>query len=67
MWNMGVTSIPPDAFPYLIGSYTMDTSHLRFLLGKSYERVIQYTNEAALSDSLIEIPDPKASEERTAS
>jgi nucleoside-diphosphate-sugar epimerase len=67
MWNMGVTSIPPDAFPYLIGSYTMDTSHLRFLLGKSYERVIQYTNEAALSDSLIEIPDPKTSEPRTAS
>ncbi len=26
MWKFGISSIPPDALPYLIGSYTMDTS-----------------------------------------
>jgi nucleoside-diphosphate-sugar epimerase len=53
MWNLGATSVPPDAFPYLIGSYTMDTSKLRTLLGKEYERVVRYTNEAALADSVM--------------
>jgi nucleoside-diphosphate-sugar epimerase len=53
-WALGATSIPPDAFPYLIGSYYMDTSKLRTLLGKDYEIVIRYTNEAALADSAIE-------------
>ncbi|HVH88168.1 MAG TPA: NAD-dependent epimerase/dehydratase family protein [Terriglobales bacterium] len=48
MWNMGVTSIPPDSFPYLIGSYLMDTSRLQNFLGSDYEEVIRYTNEAAL-------------------
>jgi nucleoside-diphosphate-sugar epimerase len=53
MWNLGATSIPPDSSPYLIGSYTMDTTKLRQLLGKDFERVIQYTNEAALADSVL--------------
>jgi hypothetical protein len=56
-WALGATSIPPDAFPYLMGSYWMDTSKLRTLLGKDYEQVIRYTNEAALADSAIE-PSP---------
>jgi nucleoside-diphosphate-sugar epimerase len=51
MWSMGVTSIPPDSFPYLIGSYTMDTSKLENLLAKDSERVIRFTNEAALIDT----------------
>jgi nucleoside-diphosphate-sugar epimerase len=53
-WALGATAIPPDAFPYLTGSYWMDTSKLRALLGKDYEQVIRYTNEAALADSAIE-------------
>lgn len=51
MWNMGVTSIPPDSFPYLIGSYTLDLSKVHALLAADYEKVIHYTNEAALADS----------------
>lgn len=51
MWNMGVTSIPPDSFPYLIGSYTLDLSKVQSLLAADYEKVIHYTNEAALADS----------------
>lgn len=66
MWNLGGTSIPPDAFPYLIGSYTMDTSKLQHLLGKDYERVIRYTNEAALADS-VRTRDIEVSEAETAS
>lgn len=53
MWNMGVTSIPPDAFPYLIGSYTLDLSKLRALLAEDYDEVLQYTNETALADSVV--------------
>lgn len=51
LWKFGVSSIPPDALPYLIGSYTMDTSRLQHFLGPDYPRVIQYTVEEALKDS----------------
>jgi nucleoside-diphosphate-sugar epimerase len=51
LWRFGVSSIPPDALPYLIGSYTMDTSRLQHFLGPDYPRVIQYTIEDALKDS----------------
>ena len=53
MWSMGATSIPPDAFPYLIGSYTMDTTKLHDLMGKDFEKTIRYTSEAALADSML--------------
>lgn len=54
MWALGATSIPPDSFPYLIGSYSLDTSKLQALLGRDYEHVIRYTNEGALADSAME-------------
>ena len=66
MWNWGVTSIPPDAFPYLIGSYTMDTSRLRTLTGNEYEHIIRYSSEAALTDSVSAVP-MEASHAETAS
>ena len=56
MWALGATSIPPDSFPYLIGSYSMDISKLHAMLGKDYEHVIRYTNEAALADGAIASP-----------
>jgi len=67
MWNLGATSIPPDAFPYLIGSYTMDTSRVRALLGKEYEQLVRYTNEAALADSAGSAPAQEMSRRETAS
>lgn len=67
MWKLGGTSIPPDSFPYLIGSYTMDTSKLRHLLGKDYERVIRYTNEAALADSAVGLGNAEITQAETAS
>ncbi|HLI63390.1 MAG TPA: NAD-dependent epimerase/dehydratase family protein [Terriglobales bacterium] len=50
LWKLRISSIPPDAMPYLIGSYTMDTSRLQQFLGADYPRVIQYTVEDALRD-----------------
>jgi nucleoside-diphosphate-sugar epimerase len=51
LWRFGISSIPPDAWPYLIGSYTMDTTRLQQFLGPDYPRVIEYTAEEALRDS----------------
>ena len=56
LWKLGVSAVPPDAFPYLAGSYTMSTERLRRLLGSDYEKVIRYSSEAALRDSLTELP-----------
>jgi nucleoside-diphosphate-sugar epimerase len=52
MWSLGISSIPPDAFPYMVGSYTMDTTHLRNFLGPKYNQVIQYTNQDAFLDNI---------------
>ncbi len=51
LWRLGISSIPPDALPYMIGSYTMDTARLQQFLGPQYSQVIQYTVEDALKDS----------------
>jgi len=48
LWNFGISDIPPDAFPYLLGSYPMETARLRVFLGDSYREVIRYTSEEAL-------------------
>ena len=50
-WDLGVSGIPPEALPYLIGSCTLDTAKLRVFLGEHYRSVIQYTSEEALADS----------------
>jgi hypothetical protein len=47
-WKFGISSVPPDSFPYLCGTYTMDTARLQRYLGPAYENVIRYTNESAL-------------------
>jgi nucleoside-diphosphate-sugar epimerase len=47
-WKLGISSVPPDSFPYLCGTYTMDTSRLRRYLGPAYQDVMRYTNESAL-------------------
>ena len=50
LWKRGVSSVPPEAFPYLIGSYTMDTTRLREFLGRDYPLVFRYSVEEALRD-----------------
>ena len=54
LWDRGISSVPPDAFPYMCGSYTMTTARLQELLGEDYPKVIQYSTEAALTDSFRE-------------
>jgi nucleoside-diphosphate-sugar epimerase len=54
IWDIGLSGIPPEALPYMIGSYTMDTTRLKQFLGNDYESVIKYTVTAALEDSLRE-------------
>jgi UDP-glucose 4-epimerase len=51
LWKLGISGIPPEALPYMIGSYTMDARRLRAFLGDDYERVMQFTVEQALEDS----------------
>lgn len=51
LWDWEISSIPPEALPYMIGSYTMDTTRLQTLLGDDYAKVIQYTILDALADS----------------
>lgn len=50
LWKSGVSSIPPEALPYMIGSYTMDTTRLQQFLGPDYPGVIRYSVEEALRD-----------------
>jgi nucleoside-diphosphate-sugar epimerase len=51
LWELGVSDIPPEALPYLLGSSTMDTAKLRVFLGEHYRSVIQFTCEEALEES----------------
>jgi nucleoside-diphosphate-sugar epimerase len=51
LWDLGVSDIPPEALPYLLGSSTMDTARLRVFLGEHYRSVIEHTCEDALADS----------------
>ena len=51
LWELGVSDIPPEALPYLLGSSTMDTAKLRVFLGEHYRSVVQFTCEEALADS----------------
>ncbi len=54
LWRLGISGIPPAALPYMVGSYTMNTSRLQEFLGNSYRHVIRYTVEEALADSFLE-------------
>ncbi|MDP9262713.1 MAG: NAD-dependent epimerase/dehydratase family protein [Acidobacteriota bacterium] len=63
LWKLGVCAVPPDALPYIAGSYTMDTHRLRDFLGDAYPEIIRYTIEQALVDSFREAagsPQPAA-------
>ncbi len=51
LWSLEISAVPPEAFPYMIGEYLMDTSRLQAFLGSEYEQVIRYTCEEALEDS----------------
>ena len=54
LWRFGISGIPPESLPYMIGSFTMDTSRLQAFLGSNYRHVIRYTVEEALADSFLQ-------------
>ncbi len=56
MWKVGISGVPPEALPFFIGSYIMDTTRLQKFLGADYEKVMQYTVQDALADSFTPTP-----------
>jgi nucleoside-diphosphate-sugar epimerase len=53
-WDLKISSIPPQAVPYMTGQYIMNTDRLKRLLGPDYEAVIQRTIADAFADSFQE-------------
>lgn len=51
LWNRKISSIPPDAVPYMTGNYTMNTDRLKNFLGGDYAKVIEKTSQEAFIDS----------------
>ncbi len=51
LWKLRISSIPPEALPYMTGQYTMNTDRLKKFLGPAYETVIQYKITDAYTDS----------------
>jgi len=49
-WQFGISSIPPQALPYMTGEYTMNTDRLRTFLGGEYENVVRYSIRDAFAD-----------------
>jgi nucleoside-diphosphate-sugar epimerase len=54
LWKAKISSIPPEAVPYMTGQYTMNTDRLKKFLGGDYERVIAKTSLEAFADSFQE-------------
>jgi nucleoside-diphosphate-sugar epimerase len=59
-YKRGISSVPPEALPYISSASLLDTSRLRKFLSSDYEDVIRYTVVDALKDSLRR-PDPQES------
>lgn len=47
-WWLGVSPVPPEAYPYFAGSYVMNTERLERLLGSEYSEIVRYTSEEAM-------------------
>lgn len=48
LWKAGVTDVPPEALPYMLGNFVVDTSRLERFIGEQYGEVIQHTSAEAL-------------------
>ncbi len=51
LWRSKLSSIPPDAVPYMSGQYIMNTDRLKKFLKMDYEQVIRYSIADAFVDS----------------
>src|SRR5215469_226716 len=66
LWKTGVSAIPPEAVPYMTGSYIMNTDRLKNFLGEDYEKVIRYSIVDAFGDS-FKAPAPVSAAQRVGS
>jgi nucleoside-diphosphate-sugar epimerase len=53
LWKRRISTIPPDAVPYMTGEYIMNTDRLQEFLGSDYEKVIRYTITDAFADNFV--------------
>jgi nucleoside-diphosphate-sugar epimerase len=51
-WRRGLSAIPPEIAPYMMGECIMNTGRLFEFLGHDYEHVMRYTIEDAFVESL---------------
>jgi nucleoside-diphosphate-sugar epimerase len=51
-WAIGLSGVPPQALPYFLGSYTMDTSRLQAELGPQCREILRFTSRDAYLDAL---------------
>jgi len=51
LWGSKLSSIPPEAVPYMSGQYIMNTDRLKKFLRMDYEHVIRYSIADAFADS----------------
>jgi nucleoside-diphosphate-sugar epimerase len=56
LWSRKISSIPPDAVPYMTGNYTMNTDRLKNFLGGDYDKVIEKTSQEAFIDGVQNAP-----------
>jgi nucleoside-diphosphate-sugar epimerase len=56
LWKRQISAIPPEALPYIVGEYIMNTDRLRTFLGGEYENVMRYTIDDAFADSFKSVP-----------
>jgi len=47
-WWLGVSPVPPEAYPYFAGSYVMNTERLERMLGSRYAEIVRNTTEEAM-------------------
>lgn len=52
MWALGLSGVPPEAIPYYLTSYTMDTTRLETALGAERDTILQFSARQALADAL---------------
>jgi len=66
LWKAGISAIPPEAVPYMTGTYLMNTERLKKFLGEDYEKVIRYSIADAFADS-FKVPAPVSAAHRVGS
>lgn len=52
-WRLGISPVPPEAYPYFAGSYVMSTKRLERLLGPKFPEIVRHTSEEAMR-SIVE-------------